>query len=126
MGDEQGVSEAYARLFRALNAADLDATIACFEASACFKSKSGRVARGAAELRDVYRITFAGKPRMEFTIHKIIPAGDDLALVVLDWTSKAVSPQGETRHLAGTAADILRRQPDGAWKLVLDNPYGIA
>jgi uncharacterized protein (TIGR02246 family) len=126
MGEEQGVSDAYTRLFGALNAADLDATIACFEPRACFKSKSGRIARGAAELREVYRITFAGKPRMEFTIRKVIPAGDDLALVVVEWRSKAVSAAGEVRQLAATAADILRRQPDGAWKFVLDNPYGIA
>ena len=123
MGDEREVSKAYSRLFAALNAGDLDATVACFEPGACFRSKSGRVARGAAELREVYRLTFANKPRMAFNLHKVIPAGDDLVLVVLDWTSKATV--GEGRNLAGTAADILRRQPDGAWKFVLDNPYGI-
>ena len=126
MGHEQELSGVYSRLFEALNAGDLDATIACYESGACFMSKSGRFARGAAELREVYRVTFASKPQMEFSLRKIIPAGDDLALVVMEWRSKAVSPAGEVRRWAGTATDVLRRQPDGAWKFVLDNPYGIA
>jgi ketosteroid isomerase-like protein len=77
------------------------------------------------ELRDVYRVTFSNKPQIKFRVRKIVPAGDDLALVVVEWRSKAVSPVGEVRLWAGTATNIVRRQPDGSWKLVLDNPYGI-
>jgi ketosteroid isomerase-like protein len=26
--------------------------------------------------------------------------------------------------MGGTSADVLRRDPDGAWRIVIDNPWG--
>lgn len=80
-------------------------------------AKSGRVARGIEELREAYRITFANRPTIKVNIGKIIPAGEDLALIIGEWTSSA----GQ-KVWSGTYTDIVRRQSDGTWKLVLDNP----
>lgn len=125
MGQAHNPTDVYATLLNAFNAGDIDATVACYEPKACFLSRSGRAARGVAELREVYRATFSNKPRMKFHLRKVIPAGEDLALVVVEWRSKAVASDGEVRLWSGTATDVVRRQPDGAWKIVLDNPYGI-
>ncbi len=125
MGDAHNPSSMYAAYLKAFNAGNVDATLACYEPQACFMSRSGRAAHGAAELREVFRVTFANKPQMKFNLRKVIPAGADLALVVLEWRSKAVSAEGEVRLWSGMATDIVRRQPDGDWKIVLDNPYGI-
>jgi ketosteroid isomerase-like protein len=73
----------------------------------------------------MYRATFSYKPDLELNVRRIISAGDDLIFVVLDWKSKTVSSSGKAKVWVGTATDILRRQPDGTWKVVLDNPYGI-
>ena len=110
---------------RAFNSGDIETTVACYESAGCFVSKSGRVARGAAELREVYRITFASKPTMQVDISKLVPAGEDLALIIGEWTTRAETSSGETKVLSGTFADIVRKQPDGTWKLVLDNPQGV-
>ena len=87
--------------------------------------KSGHAARGIVELREIYRATFSYKPDLELNVRKIISAGDDLVLAVVDWKSKTVTSSGEAKVWTGTATDIVRRQPDGTWKLALDNPYGI-
>jgi len=65
---------------------------------------------------------------MKLAVRKIIPSGGDLALVIVEWTewtSKTVGSAGEAKLRAGTSTDIVRRQPDGTWKLALDVPYGI-
>jgi ketosteroid isomerase-like protein len=85
-------------------------------------AKSGRVARGTEELREVYRITFASKLTIKVDIGEIICAGEDLALVIGE--STAQTPVGETKAWSGTYTDIVRKQPDGTWKLVLDNSNG--
>ena len=28
--------------------------------------------------------------------------------------------------MEGVAVDVIRRQPDGSWKMVIDNPWGPA
>ena len=121
----QNPAEVYSTYLKAFNAGNVDATLACYEPQACFMSRSGRAAYGAAELREVFRLTFVNKPYMKFNVRKVIPAGEDLALVVLEWRSKSVAADGEVKLWSGMATDIVRRQPDGEWKIVLDNPYGI-
>jgi uncharacterized protein (TIGR02246 family) len=125
MGHEHNPADVYPTLLKAFNAGDIAATVACYEPQACFVLKSGHAARGAAELREMFRATFSYKPVLELGVRKIISAGDDLALVIVEWKSKAFSSSGEAKVWAGTATDIVRRQPDGTWKLALDNPYGI-
>jgi ketosteroid isomerase-like protein len=116
MGREHNPADVYPALLKAFNAGDIDATVACYEPQACFVLKSGHAARGAAELREMFRATFSYKPDLELDVRKII---------VVEWKSKTVSSSGEAKVWAGTATDIVRRQPDGTWKLALDVPYGI-
>jgi ketosteroid isomerase-like protein len=94
---EQNPSDIHLAYLKAFNAGDIEATVACYESRGCYVSKSGRTAIGDAELREVYRVTFSNKPQMKFDIRKIIPAGGDLALVILGWTSKAVSAAGDAK-----------------------------
>jgi uncharacterized protein (TIGR02246 family) len=125
MGHEHNPADVYPALLKAFNTADVDATVACYEPQACFVLKSGHTARGVVELREMFQATLSYKPDLKLDIRKIIQAGDDLALVTVKWTSSTVSSSGEAKVWAGTATDIVRRQPDGTWKLVLDIPYGI-
>jgi hypothetical protein len=48
---------------------------------------------------------------------------DDLALVIGDWSFNGTGPDGEPVPLAARNADVLRRQTDGTWRFVIDNPW---
>jgi hypothetical protein len=39
----------------------------------------------------------------------------DIGLLVVDWA---------VGELSGTATDVVRRQGDGGWRYVIDNPHG--
>ena len=49
----------------------------------------------------------------------MITAGDDLAVLYNDWTITASG-----LSLSGKAIEVVRRQPDGTWKFVIDDPFG--
>jgi ketosteroid isomerase-like protein len=40
------------------------------------------------------------------------------------WSFEAAGPDGEPVRLAARNADVLRRQADGTWRFVIDNPWG--
>ena len=125
MGHGHKPADIYPALLKAFNAGDIDAILACYEPQARFVLKSGDAVRGAVELREMFRATLSYKPDLVLEIRKIIPATDDLALVVVEWKTKMVSSSGEAQVSAGTATDIVRRQAHGTWKIVLDVPYGV-
>jgi uncharacterized protein (TIGR02246 family) len=125
MNREPSPADVYPALLGAFNAGDIEAILTCYEAEACFVTKSGREAHGADELRKLYRAMLARKPSMDLDVRRIIAAGNDLALVIVDWSYRTVAASGEIEALSGVATDVVRRQADGPWKLVLDNAYGI-
>ena len=94
MGNEHSPADVYPALLKAFNAGDIDATLACYEPQACFVLKSGHAARGAADLREMFRATYSYKPDLKLDVRKIISAGDDLALVAVKWTSSFIVRRG--------------------------------
>jgi ketosteroid isomerase-like protein len=52
---------------------------------------------------------------------QVLEAGD-VALVVNDWTMAGTAPDGTPVVRDGRSADVLRRQPDGSWKVLIDRP----
>jgi ketosteroid isomerase-like protein len=49
---------------------------------------------------------------------------DDIALLVVDWSFRGTAPDGTSVDMSGTAADVVRRDPDGTWRYLVDNPFG--
>jgi ketosteroid isomerase-like protein len=58
-----------------------------------------------------------GKP-MRATARHVYEAGD-IALVIVDWAIEGLG-------MTGTATDVVRRDADGTWRYVIDNPFGTA
>jgi len=40
-----------------------------------------------------------------------------------DWTGTMKGPDGAPVKMAGKAIEIVRRQPDGTWRFVVDDPF---
>lgn len=78
---------------------------------------SGHEAVGAA-LRQ-----FQAVGQMTVETRYCIQTGE-LALASASWRISGSGPDGEPTEVEGTSADLLRRQPDGRWLLVVDHPFG--
>ena len=48
----------------------------------------------------------------------------DVALASASWSIEGTGPDGDPIAVRGTSADLLRRQGDGRWLLVVDHPFG--
>ena len=110
----------------AVSRQDVTAMLDLFEDDAIFvDAESGAQLRGRDAIREAVVTVFASEPKLQGGRPRVFIA-DDIALVISDWTMEAKGPDGETIRESGTATDVMRRQPDGTWRYVIDNPGGTA
>jgi uncharacterized protein (TIGR02246 family) len=110
--------EIHALLAAAVNAGDADAFADLHEDAAVVRvPPEGRRVAGKDAIRAAVRAVFALKPHAEILVLGKLE-GDDLAL-----THARVNVVAEDGlRLAGRGTVVSRRQPDGTWRIVLDNP----
>jgi uncharacterized protein (TIGR02246 family) len=102
-----------------VNAGDVAAALFLYEPGGCFVTRDG-AAVGADAIRPQIERLVASKGRLVCRVTRVVSAGDDLTLLYNDWT--ITLPDGGTR--TGRALELVRRQPDGTWRFVIDDPYG--
>ena len=94
-----------------------------YENQAAFATQPGSLAPGAPGIRDALNGFIAMNGTLDLEVTRVLEV-DDLALVVGVWSFNGTSPDGEPVRLAAKNADVLRRQADGTWRFVIDNPWG--
>ena len=106
-----------------LNRGDLDGIMALYEPNAGLAPQPGQVLQGAAAIREGFAGFIALKPSMNMESETVIQA-DDLAIVYTKWSLSGTTPDGDPVNMSGQSTDVMRRQPDGTWLCVIDNPFG--
>lgn len=117
--------ETGALIGEALGRGDLDSALELFEPDAVLVDPaSGEVLRGHEQIRVGIERFVAMQPEFVPTAEpRVIEAGD-VAIVLAPWAFDAPGPDGQPVRTEGIATDVLRRQPDGTWRFVIDNPPG--
>ena len=90
---------------------------------AAFATRPGSLAHGAAGVREALTGFIAMEGNLDLEVTRVLVV-DDLALVIGVWSFDGTGPDGEPVRLEARNADVLRRQPDGSWRFVIDNPWG--
>jgi ketosteroid isomerase-like protein len=110
----------------AITSGDLDAALSLYEPDATFAMPTmfgeGSVT-GVDGLREAFSGFFAMSPELAVNAEKTLLSGDT-ALVIGNWTLKGRDTEGNDIDASGRYADVVRRQPDGSWLFVIDNPNG--
>jgi len=97
------------RLFlQRASAGDVDGVVALYEPAAVLAAAAGGPAVGTAQIRGVYTELLAGRPQFTGEVRPALVHGD-LALT-------------SARCPGGATAEVARRQPDGTWRWVADQP----
>lgn len=111
------------KLIEAINRGDLNAAVALYEPQATLVTEPGKPAKGTAAIRAALQDLIALKPTLKGETHQIVEGGD-LALFCSKWKLKGAAPDGKPVEMGGASSDVLRRQADGSWLIVIDNPWG--
>lgn len=108
----------------AFNTGDPDAIERIYEEAGIFISSPGNPTTGTGRREANARMTSLGLPIDVKPRHVYV--ADDIALLIVDWTIAGTTSDGEEVNIRGTATDVARRGDDGAWRYIIDNPFGTA
>ena len=115
--------DAITQLVIAMNAQDLETAVTLFEPGASFVVKPGVVVSGTAGIRQALEGFMALKPMLTIDAQQLVQA-TDVAQYCARWSLKGIDPTGTVVQLNGRSSSILRRQADGRWLFLVDNPWG--
>jgi uncharacterized protein (TIGR02246 family) len=111
------------RFCEACNAAELERLLTLYEHDAVIVERTGEITRGIGAIREHLSGLLAMQPAMRILNSKTVVAGE-VAQLSSHWRCEVVAPDGSTAHLEYHGSELSRRQPDGSWRLVIDNPWG--
>jgi uncharacterized protein (TIGR02246 family) len=113
------------RLFaERLNAGDLDGVVALYEGGATLVRGDGTPATGRPAIRAELAGILDAKPTIVMDVRTARRGGDNVAVLYNDWRGTLTTSAGKVEEIRGCAVEVVRRQPDGRWLFVIDDPDG--
>ncbi|WP_428640869.1 YybH family protein [Roseibium sp.] len=121
--DQQTVLATIQKMTASFQAGDIDAVMETYEPDQSIAFEPGNPVSDGALARELFRQFGSVSPKFSYSGHEVIVEGD-LAVHIAPWTMTGTDPDGNAVAGEGLSVAVLRRQPDGSWKMVIDNPYG--
>lgn len=123
MNDHDQIQSTIDAMTSAFAKGDIDGVLATYEPDAVVVGEPGMPVSGTPALRQLFAEFVALNPRFTFTNQEIVQARD-IALHFNTWKMEGSLPDGTVVEQGGLSVVVLRRQPDGRWLMVIDDPYG--
>ena len=125
MSNSDKINSVVKKMAAAMELGDIEAVMAAYEPGATLVPEPGVTVSGAA-LREALNGFISMKPKFDMPKHEVIESGD-IALHISPWTMEVTDPAtGNPVKQSGLSSVVFRRQADGNWLMVIDNPFGAA
>jgi len=121
--DERQVLATVERMTAAFQNGDIENVMKVYENDAVVVFEPERPLSDPAVVRATFKQWFAMSPRFEYAGHDVLVAGD-LAVHIAPWKMRGKAADGAPIEQSGLSVAVLRRQSDGRWLMVIDNPHG--
>ncbi|HVC38908.1 MAG TPA: nuclear transport factor 2 family protein [Candidatus Dormibacteraeota bacterium] len=110
-----------ARFLERANAGDVEGVLVLYEKDAALAFPPGQVTRGTATIRQAYEQLLRPRPTFSGEVMPALICGD-LALTSTRFVATLAGPDGRPTAVATATSEIARRQSDGSWLWVIDQP----
>ncbi len=107
----------------AMNECDLEKAMSLYDDNAVFVQAPGEPElRGKDKIREALRQFQSIKPKLKVEVVQFVEA-EDVAFYTLKWEITGTSAEGEKIQMASYDGNVAKRQDDGSWKTIIDNPF---
>lgn len=100
---------------------DVNTVMSTYAPEAVVVGEPGKSVTGDSALRTMFASYIEAGVAFTYGAHEVVIAGDT-ALHLMKWTA----PQPDGGKASALSVAVLRRQPNGGWKMVIDHPFGDA
>ncbi len=122
--DQQAVLTAVQTMTDAFHKGDIEGVMASYEPGAVVMFEPGQAVRETQDIAAMFQGAFTLKPHFDYQNgHEVVVSGDT-AVHFAPWLMTATDPSGQAIEQRGLSVAVLKRQEDGRWLMVIDNPHG--
>lgn len=112
-------------LFEVIDTGDLDAAMDLYESDAVFVVSPGHVVTGHAAIREVLQGMMRANAKGTLDAVTAVPSTDgSVAFTRAKGWSTGPGPDGKPVTTHFHSIEVVRKQPDGTWRIIIDDPSG--
>jgi uncharacterized protein (TIGR02246 family) len=112
-------------LFELIETGDLDAALALYESDAIFVVSPGQVVTGHAAIREVLQGMMAANSTGHLDAVTAVASADGaIAFTRAKGSSTSPGTDGKPVTTHFHSIEVVRKQPDGTWRIIIDDPSG--
>src|SRR5436190_20636490 len=104
-----------------VNAGVLESVVDLYEPNAAFVPEAGETIVGRDHIRPLLDGLIKKRPQLKSRVVKAVAVGD-IAVLYTDFRGTAVDASEKPGEFRSSAIEVLRRQSDGEWKLIVGDP----
>jgi ketosteroid isomerase-like protein len=121
--EQKKVFSTIEKMVRAFQNKDIEGVLATYEPDAIVMFEPQQAVAGHDALKLAFTQFVGINPQYTFGGHEIYISGN-IATHVAPWTMKGLLPDGTKIEQSGLSIAVLRKQADGQWLMIQDNPHG--
>ncbi len=121
--EQQNVLNTIKRMTTAFQNKNIDKVMSCYEPNAVVVFEPESPVSDATVLREMFTGMSMANPVFTYKGHEVFINGN-IATHIAPWKMKAKSPDGTEINQSGLSVAVLRKQKDGNWLMIFDNPHG--
>lgn len=121
--EQAAVLAAVQQMTHSFHQKDIKGVMSSYENQALVVFEPENPITDRAQLKEMFQGAFSLNPKFTYSGHEVFVNGD-IAVHIAPWTMKGKTPDGNAVEQSGLSIAVLRKQEDGKWLMVFDDPHG--
>ncbi len=121
--EQQAAFNTIERMVNAFENKDIDGILEAYEPQAVVMFEPQTPVIGHEALGQAFTEFVKMNPKYTFSGHEVYVSGN-IATHIAPWSMTGTLPDGTKIEQNGLSVAVLRKQPDGTWLMIQDNPHG--
>lgn len=118
------VLQAIQTMTQAFQQKNINGVLNSYEKGAAVMFEPGQAISDPVIIKQMFEGAFQINPKFNYPNGHEVYIANDIALHIAPWVMTGQAPDGSIIKQEGLSVAVLRKQTNGEWHMILDNPHG--